>query len=411
MHTEVRTVQSYHRNQLAVTIVAFVGFTSFTLVMPFLALYVRELGVADDRDVAMWAGLALGVTPLVTACCAPLWGRVGDRFGNKLLVQRSLGSFVLVMIAMAWVTEPWHLVALRAIQGLFAGYGALTIAMVAQSAPRGQLAEAIGRVQTAQRLGPALGPVIGGVLAPLAGLRRAFLISAAIYALAFVILTVMYREPRHAAGHARPVPDRVAFRDVFAFENFLLLMVVIFGVQLVDRAFGPILPLHLDRLGYPKEQIAILSGILFSALAVSASLGHQLASVLLKRTSPRVVIAASALTGAASLAIFASSASMWTLAVAMGAFGGAVGTIMTTAYSAASSIVPSHAHGVAFGFLTSASLVASAFSPVISGLAGARAFGAVFVVGAALLALLALMVRRVMVERGLTVEPTPVTED
>ncbi len=65
--------------------------------MPFLPLYIRELGVTDDGDIALWAGLALGVTPAVAALCGPLWGRVGDRFGNKILVQRSLLSFVVVM--------------------------------------------------------------------------------------------------------------------------------------------------------------------------------------------------------------------------------------------------------------------------------------------------------------------------
>ena len=53
----------------------------------------------------------------VTALCAPLWGRVGDRFGSKILVQRSLVSFVVVMALMAFVTAPWHLFALRALQG------------------------------------------------------------------------------------------------------------------------------------------------------------------------------------------------------------------------------------------------------------------------------------------------------
>ena len=48
------------RNQIAVTAVAFVGFTGYTLVMPFLALYVRALGVSRDSDVALWTGLVVG---------------------------------------------------------------------------------------------------------------------------------------------------------------------------------------------------------------------------------------------------------------------------------------------------------------------------------------------------------------
>ena len=124
---------------------AFIGFTGFTLVMPFLPLYIRELGVTDVGDIALWTGLTLGATPAVTALCAPLWGRVGDRYGSKLLVMRSLDRFVVIMAAMAFVTAPWQLFALRALLGVFAGYGALTMSMAAQSAPREQMARRSAR--------------------------------------------------------------------------------------------------------------------------------------------------------------------------------------------------------------------------------------------------------------------------
>src|SRR5688572_30965330 len=184
----------WRRNQFAVTAASFVGFTGFTLVMPFLPLYIRELGVQDEGEVALWTGLALGVTPGITALLAPFWGRVADRFGEKLMVERALFAFVIVMSAMAYVTRPWHLFALRAALGLFSGYGALTLSMAARSVPRDRMAQAIGLVQTAQRLGPALGPVIGGVLAPPVGLRNACLASAAVYALAFLLVFVPDRE-------------------------------------------------------------------------------------------------------------------------------------------------------------------------------------------------------------------------
>ena len=67
----------------------------FTLVMPFLPLYFHQLGVDDVGQVAMWSGLSLGVTPALTALLSPLWGRLADRFGRKIMVERSLVSFVV----------------------------------------------------------------------------------------------------------------------------------------------------------------------------------------------------------------------------------------------------------------------------------------------------------------------------
>src|SRR5438552_6246335 len=158
------------------------GYTGFTLAMPFLPLYIGQLGVDNIGEVAMWTGVSLAVTPGLTAVLAPAWGRLGDRYGRKIMVERSLVSFVVLMAAMAYVTRAWHVLAVRAVQGLFAGYGSLSVAMAAESAPRDRMPNAIGLVQTAQRIGPAVGPVIGGVLAGLGGLRRAFIVTACFYA-------------------------------------------------------------------------------------------------------------------------------------------------------------------------------------------------------------------------------------
>jgi MFS family permease len=154
------------------------GFMSFTLVMPFLPLYFEQLGVHSTRSVAIWSGLSLGVTPAVTAAMAPVWARLAERYGRKMMVGRSLISFMVIMGALAFVRAPWQVFVLRAIQGFFAGYGPIALTMAAESAPPEQMATAIGWVQTAQRLGPALGPVIGGTLAQSVGLRGAFLVSA-----------------------------------------------------------------------------------------------------------------------------------------------------------------------------------------------------------------------------------------
>ena len=401
---------SWKRNQTAITAAAFVGFTGFTLVMPFLPLYFRQLGVTDIGEIALWTGVTLGVSPAIAALTAPLWGRVGDRFGHKLLVQRSLISFIVVMTAMAYVTKAWHLFALRAVQGFFAGYGPLTLSMAALSAPREKMALAIGTVQTAQRMGPAIGPVIGGILAPVFGLRNSFYVAAAFYLVAFVMITAMYKEPPRAP-RARERPERTPFASILAFENFLLVMVVLFGLQLVDRSFGPVLPLHLGELGYVASEVPVVAGILFSVLAFTTALGNQLSSRLLRRHSPRVVIAWTVLVAAGGLTVFILSAALWLLIASLAVVGLCTGTAITTAYTAGGAVIPRDIHGAGFGFLTSASMTGVAISPVLSGLLGARSIRAVFVAGAVVLGILAIVVRRVMVERNPPVESAPAVEE
>lgn len=378
--------------------------------MPFLPLYFRELGVTETGDIALWTGVTLGVSPAIAALTAPLWGRVGDRFGSKLLVQRSLVSFIVVMIAMAYVTRAWHLFALRAIQGFFAGYGPLTLSMAALSAPRDKVASAIGTVQTAQRMGPTLGPVIGGILAPVVGLRNAFLVASGFYVVAFILLTFLFHEPprqtRQKADGAR-----MPFTSILAFENFMLVMFLIFGLQLVDRSFGPILPLYLGEIGYAPDRVPVMAGILFSILALTGAAGNQLSSRLLKRHSPRVVIAWSVLSGAVALGVFTASVSALTLALSLAVVGLCIGTSITTAYAAGNAVIPHEVHATAFGFLTGAALIGIALSPVLSGLVAVRSIRAVFVMGIVALIVLAIVVRKVMVERNPPVESAPPMEE
>jgi MFS transporter, DHA1 family, multidrug resistance protein len=403
---------AWRRNLYAVTAASFIGFTGFTLVMPFLPLYLEQLGVTDVGQISLWAGVSLGVTPAVTAIMAPLWGRLGDRYGRKLMIERSLVSFVVVMTSMAFVTRPWHVFALRAVQGLFAGYGALALTMAADSAPKNQTAYAIGFVQSAQRLGPALGPAIGGIVAQAVGLRRAFFVTAAFYAFAFALVMFVYDEK----GAVRQTPERstqerVTFRNVLAFENFLLLMLVIFGIQFVDRSFGPILPLFVAGLGASPATVPLVSGVIFSIVAGSAALGHHVCARVLKRESPRSVIATSCGVATVGILGYLVTSSPWWLLLPTFPFGLAVGAGMTAAYTAASAVLPAGATGAGFGLLTTASLAGLALSPVINGLVGAASIRAVFVVDALILAALALLVKRLMITTPLPKAATPATEE
>jgi MFS family permease len=397
-------MSGWRQNLFAATAAGFIGFTGFTLVMPFLPLYFQELGLQDVGQIALWSGLSLGITPAMTAVLSPAWGRLADRFGRKIMVERSLVSFVLVMSAMAYVREPWHVFALRAVQGLFAGYGALTLTMAAESAPPDKMPMAIGLVQTAQRLGPALGPVIGGVVAQVVGIRRAFFVSAGFYAVALVLVFVLYREQRPERTVAARGSGPVSFRDLLSFENFLLLMVVIFIVQVVDRSFGPILPLFLGQVGVPDERIALLSGLLFSEAAFAAALGHHLTGRLLNRSTPRTLLVTAALVAAFGTAVYALEPPAWVLMATTPVFGIAVGISMTTAYASAGGMIPQGAGGAGFGLLTTASLTGLAVSPMLSGLLGATSIRAVFALDAVAMVLLALWIRRAMVQRPPTVE-------
>ena len=404
-------MSSWQRNVFAIATASFVGFTGFTVVMPFLPLYLQQLGVRDVADVAMWSGLSLGVTPAVTALLAPFWGRISDRFGRKLMVERSLVSFVFLMAGMAYATRAWHVFALRAVQGLFAGYGGIALTMAAESAPKDRTAYAIGTVQTAQRLGPALGPVIGGVVAQLAGLRNAFLITSGFYVVALAIVFFLYTDPH---GHRR-MPESwatpVRFSSMLSFENFLLLMVVVFGLQMVDRSFGPILPLYVAQLGTTAERVPLVAGLVFSIAAGAGAAGNQLCTRLLRRHPARRIITVAASAGGAGALLIAMATTTGVLLAATPLLGLALGVATTTAYTAASGVIPAEVRGAGFGLLTTASLVGLALSPIVCGLIAATSIRAVFALDVVIMVAIAVTVSRHMAAAAPVGATAPVTEE
>jgi len=385
----------WRRNLTAVTVATFIGFTGFTLVMPFLPLYFEQLGVKDTGAIAVWSGVSLGVTPAVTALMAPVWARVAERYGRKLMLGRSLGSFVVIMGAMAFVTDPWQVFALRAVQGFFAGYGMLALTMAAESAPTAQMASAIGWVQTAQRLGPALGPAIGGGFASAFGLRLAFLAAAVLFFGAFVLVLVGYREgPARARASTAGDAARVTLRDLLTVPNFALFLAMIFSLQMVDRSFGPVLPLYLIEMGTPLARVPVVAGLVFTVAAGTAAVGNQACAWLMQRIGPARLVMVSATLAALGAVAFSLGPGSTALIAAAMIFGFGIGVSFTTIYTVAGQRVPEGSRGVAFGYLTTASLSGLALSPVVSGLLGAVSMRGVFVADAVGLAIVACAVRR-----------------
>tara|TARA_B100000749_G_scaffold271708_1_gene252851 strand:+ start:227 stop:1363 length:1137 start_codon:yes stop_codon:yes gene_type:complete len=362
--------------------------------MPFLPLYFRVLGVTDVGAIAVWTGVSVGITPAVAAIMTPLWGKLGDRIGRKPMVARALMSFIVVMTALAFVTAPWQVLALRFLHGVFAGYGALTLAMAAESAPADRMARAIGLVQMARRLGPTIGPVIGGLLAAVVGLRQAFLVAAFLYLLALVVMLSLYREPPRSYSSSTDKVGRRSFRQVIRFDGLALMMSVIFAMQYVERSLGPVLPLFVASLGVSIEQVPLWSGILFSLIAGAGAVGNHLCSRLIERYSPSTVILGSIFVAACVTASVSSATQVMLLVAVLPLLGLAIGTGTTAAYTIAGHSIPSEAKGVGFGVLSSASMAALALSPVLSGLLGSVSLRSVFLVNVALLAVLGVVGKR-----------------
>src|SRR5207237_5491627 len=126
----------WRKNQIAVTISsAFLNF-GYTLVMSFLPIYVRELGVESRGGIAFWSGLILGSSPMMASLIGPLWGRLGDRRGMRLLATRATAANSVFWALMALAQNVYQLFLLRIVLGLLGGFNNTAVALVTQLAPK-----------------------------------------------------------------------------------------------------------------------------------------------------------------------------------------------------------------------------------------------------------------------------------
>jgi len=384
-------VEPWRRNQAVTVTTVFVVFTGFAFVIPFLPLYVRQLGVKSEQAVALWAGALIGVAPLIAGLLAPVWGRLADRYGQKPMAVRALASYVVLLMLSALVTSVPQLLALRIGVGLFGGIGPLGLAMATSLAPRDQTGRAVGQVQAAQILSAAIGPLAGGVLADLVGIRWTFVATAGLCALALILLLAYYQEAPPGARTDSDTP-RPPFAATLRLAGVPFLLLVLFLVNFVGRSFTPILPLHVHTLGVGERSLATSTGILISGYSMAAALSATLLGRASRTYSPRRLLILGLAAGAATvlpMALVPNYSALLTLAVALGlASGGA----LTLCYTMGSLMVPASERTTAFGFFSAAALFGGSISPLVAGglahfgLRGIYYLDAVLFLAAALLA-------------------------
>jgi MFS transporter, DHA1 family, multidrug resistance protein len=400
------TLPAWRRNLLVTFVVVFVVFTAFAFVLPFLPLYVRQLGVTDEREVALWAGVLIGVSPLLAGLLAPVWGRLADRYGHRRMAARALISYVALLLLSARVTNVWQLLATRVGIGLFGGIGPLGLAMATSLAPREETGRAVGQVQAAQILAAAVGPLMGGLMADTIGIRLTFVVTAATCALALGLLLFYYQDPE--VSPAEGASGAGSFAELLRLPRMVPMLTVLFLVNFVGRSFTPILPLHLAELGVGRQSLASSTGLLISVYSVAAALSATLLGRASRTRPPRQLLLLTLVAGALTvlpMAWVASFAPMLALAAVLGLVSGGS---LTLCYTMGGLLAGPDRRATAFGFFSAAALFGGSVSPSVAGLlAGWNLRGIYYVDCALLLAVSAALLAGALPATLAAPEPRP----
>jgi DHA1 family multidrug resistance protein-like MFS transporter len=156
---------------------------SGSFVMPIFPLFVEQI-LGLPKEAAAETGTLLGITGVASAIAAVLVGRLSDRLGHKPILLACTALAALFSLPHFFATSLSQLFVLRIFFGLAVG-GMMPAmnALVATTAPRGNLGQAYGFTTTASALGWAIGPAVGGIVASAIGYRWPFVIMTALLAL------------------------------------------------------------------------------------------------------------------------------------------------------------------------------------------------------------------------------------
>ncbi len=274
----------WRKNLYLLFSVQLISMTGFSLVVPFLPLYVKQLGISTRGSVEFWSGMAFSAQALTMMISAPVWGLLADRFGRKLmLVRASLGGSVL-LAAMGFAQNAEQLVLLRALQGLVTGTIPAANALMASSAPKENSGEALGLLQTGAWVGVAVGPLVGGLIGDAVGFRESFWITGFLLALSGTAVLLWVAEDFHAVGSGVRQQWLAGYLQLLQVPALLRLYAITFMHTLGRMLIMPIAPLFIMELMGTKTGVASVTGVMMGAMAVTSSLS----GVMMGRVGDRV---------------------------------------------------------------------------------------------------------------------------
>ncbi len=368
----MRSHPHWQRNLAALWFAQFTAIFGFSFAFPFLPVYLRELGVHNPGQLAIWAGLAGGASGAALAIMSPVWGILADRYGRRAMLLRAMVGGGITVGLMGFARGPVDLVALRLLQGATAGTVAAATALVATGTPRDRVGRALGVLTSAVAVGSALGPLVGGIAASLLGVRAIFWAGGVLLLLATVPVLAVVREGSFKRANGPRRPALQVLRDVApgALTAIGALLVCQALLQMSNSGFQQLVVLRL--LEHLSKGVETVTGLSFAAsglASATAAIGYL--TFARRFGYKKVGVAAALLIASAQLLAGYGPGVVSVVAGAAlsGLFYGSVGPVISTLMSMTS---PAEVQARVYGVAASATAIGFALGPLTGGFLASR---------------------------------------
>jgi DHA1 family multidrug resistance protein-like MFS transporter len=259
--------EDWERNLFFLALSQFIVMAGMNACVPFLPLYIRELGVSGESAERFWSGMVFAGPYFLSVIFVPIWGNLGDRYGRKLMIIRAILGLSLAMFLMGFARDVWQLFLLRVFQGATSGFIAANLGFTVANTPSDRKGYAVGFLQSSHSAGSIVGPLVGGFVSDLFGFRVVFFLVAMLSIISAILISAFVKEinkiyNEHTEGVFK------TFRQVASTPSLRYPMIMIILGQIGIFMTFPLMPFYLEYLGAPKSILSTLTGIVVGVAGV-----------------------------------------------------------------------------------------------------------------------------------------------
>lgn len=360
--------------------------SSYTMLIPFLPIYMQnELGATAD-NVSLWSGVTYAITFAISAFVSPIWGKLSDKMGKKPMIIRASFLLAITYFLGGIVRTPFELFLVRAFQGIASGLWPACLVMMSACVPKNKLGISMGLMQSANICGGIIGPLLGGILATAFGMRNSFYVGAVALSLITVTTILFIKEPPAAPEKESNKAQNTSYLTFIKDKNILILLLCVCMTNLVILQIQPIVSLYVQQLSHNSDKAVLLTGFIMSLGGIAGAL----ASPLWGKTGQKVGFYKTITLAFISAGLLMSLQGVPNSLVLFGLMQFLCGLGFSGIFPSANSILvlltPPSSRGMGFGSLFSAQMIGGALGPVIGGvIVSFMSFNTVYIISGSIL--------------------------
>ena len=313
----------WHKTFYTLWLGCFITGLGYSMTMPFISLFMAELGHYNKLQLNLYSGLAFAMTFIAQAIISPYWGNLADRKGRKLMCMRASGVMALTITLTGFAPNALYIVVMRFIQGSFSGYINNATALMASETPHQKSGWVMSQMMTAGTAGNLVGPLLGGALSSFFGnllggawgYRIPFFITGVLMFIVFLGTTFLVHEDFTPISREKMKPMGEIMKSLPSVKLIIVMFITTMLVQSSTMSIDPIVSLYVKSMMPHGANVAFVAGVVaatpgLGTLIAASKIGHKMDEI-----GPLRVLRIGLIVGFALFIPMALTNNPWVLAV------------------------------------------------------------------------------------------------